>query len=400
MTQVTRSRSALGLMALIAACATQDSRLATHVPTFDTLPNGAIYVHNTGPTAWADTNGWRLVLEQTIAPGDGEPGELNEPRDIVVDSHGNIFVADYKPSVIKMYGPDGAFVRTVGREGSGPGEFLNASLLMTRDTLVVHDSRQSRTMAFTADGEFIHAWMTMCCHNRPLLANNAGLVPIPGSIAPDTTADGEPSPFIGTGVVWYSLDGTPHDSLVFPPEPEQPLWQIGDKDNLNITSIPFHPGLTTRFAPNGLLYWGIQDAYRIVVSSNGIDTLRIIESTAPAVPLPDTLRQFAVDQMIKEDARWRGVAKLSDIPTMHPVWTGVVVDQSGNLWVLLPGPQSEGDSWDVFDPEGRLLGKVAAPFAATYRTYWGADRVYQVTEDEAGLPVIRIYRIDRSLPAQ
>ncbi|MBP9897908.1 MAG: hypothetical protein KBF28_06030, partial [Gemmatimonadales bacterium] len=71
---------ALALAALLAGCslAAKDSALAT--AEIDTLPGGIIQVTNSGPTKWADTSGWRLVLEREIVPEEGSPGEIGNPR--------------------------------------------------------------------------------------------------------------------------------------------------------------------------------------------------------------------------------------------------------------------------------------------------------------------------------
>ncbi|MES2124235.1 MAG: 6-bladed beta-propeller, partial [Gemmatimonadota bacterium] len=131
---------------LAAACGAADAKVSLNAPTIDTLPGGIVRVRNTGPTGWADTNGWKLVLEHTFAIPDGSPGQLNNPSGIVADSKGNIYVLDSKPATIKAYSADGAFLRTIGRDGSGPGEFRQWGMLtIARDTLVQHDPGQSRT---------------------------------------------------------------------------------------------------------------------------------------------------------------------------------------------------------------------------------------------------------------
>ncbi len=383
--------------AVMGSCTPNDSRLTTHAPTIDTLPNGAIHVVNTGPTAWADTNGWRLVLERTIAPAPGEPGELGEPRDIVVDSRGNILVADYDEGpVIKRFGPDGTFLGQFGRRGSGPGEFQNAALMITRDTLVIHDSRQARTSTFTADGTFLQTWTSLCCEQRPLLAGD-GVAPVPGMIKPDTTSNTQGRLMSGSGAIWYALDGSVRDTTIFPPQPEQPVWRMGDQNDWSINTIPYTAGIRGRFAPDGRYYWGLQGSYRIVVTRTGHDTLRIIEGVPPTpATIPESLRVEQIERYHRQDERWRAVAKLEDIPTTWPMWSSFVVDQSNHLWVLLPGPRGEGEYWDVFDPDGVLLGRVPAPFDQLWRTFWGSDRVYQVTENpQTELPEIRVWRVER-----
>ena len=74
--------TASGLV-LLAACS-RGGQGASFV--IDTLPGGIVRVANKVPTEWTDTNGWKLVLERTIAPPDSTPGQLNQPGGIVVDS--------------------------------------------------------------------------------------------------------------------------------------------------------------------------------------------------------------------------------------------------------------------------------------------------------------------------
>jgi hypothetical protein len=378
------------------ACGSGGADRARVEPVIDTLPGGIVQVTNTAPTSWVDTNGWKLVLERTITPDAETDAEIGVGGGIVADSRGNIYVLDHKPIAIRMYGPDGKFVRTIGREGGGPGEFrAYGRLMITRDTLVHHDSRQARTQIFTADGEFIRGWQTMCCHSRPLLASSDGIVPIPGTIAPDTTVGADAAILTGAGVVRYHLDGTVVDTMIFPPEPEQPFWRMGDKNDWSINSIPFQPGLEARFMPSGMLAWGFEGTYRIVLSRTGIDSVRFFQYTAQPVALPESLRVQAVEEFYEEDERWRGVARLDEVPRHFPLWSSLTADGDNNIWVLLPGPKGEADHWDVFTADGVLLGTVPVPFSSEARTYWTSDRVYALDEGASGLPEITVWRITK-----
>ena len=79
---------------LLAACTRGDAKSALNAPTIDTLPGGIVRVHNNGPTAWTDTNGWKLVLEHSFTMPEGSPGQLNNPAGIVADSKGNIYTTE------------------------------------------------------------------------------------------------------------------------------------------------------------------------------------------------------------------------------------------------------------------------------------------------------------------
>ena len=43
-----------------------------------------------------------------------------------VDAWGRIFVLDDQAQEVRIFDPDGTFVRTVGKKGEGPGEFTSA----------------------------------------------------------------------------------------------------------------------------------------------------------------------------------------------------------------------------------------------------------------------------------
>lgn len=73
----------LALLAFATACGGAAPRVAT--TRIDTLPNGVVRVDNVAPSAWSDTSGWRLVEERTIAPADGDPGELGRPDGLAME---------------------------------------------------------------------------------------------------------------------------------------------------------------------------------------------------------------------------------------------------------------------------------------------------------------------------
>jgi hypothetical protein len=383
-------------LAVLVACSPHDSGLTTHAPTIDTLPSGTFAVTNTGPSAWADTNGWKLVLERTIAPAEGSPGEIGAPRGIVADSRGRIFLVDRQPIGIRAYAPTGEFLFAFSGEGSGPGEISGNGLLMiARDTLVFHDPSQSRTQTWTTDGEFVRGWSSICCMSMPVSADNAGRIPIPGMVYPQVEGAGM---FSGAGFVRYRLDGTVIDTVRTPSLATEPkVWQFQTAGGTSANLVPLQPSDARRLSPDGRMVWGHQSAYRFAIFTPTGDTLRTFTAPAAAVPIPDSVRQRVFDEYLEGNPdELRAVAKLDDLPHTYTPWETFTFDGRGNLWVLAAGPSGGTDHFDVFDADGVLLGRVPSPLRRLYLTWWAADRVYAVVENEAsGLPEIRVYRIDR-----
>ncbi|MBN2170953.1 MAG: hypothetical protein JW819_06520 [Candidatus Krumholzibacteriota bacterium] len=54
-----------------------------------------------------------------------------------VDAAGNLYLLDAQLHVVKVFAPDGAYLRSLGREGEGPGEFRRPAGLFVRDDGVV-----------------------------------------------------------------------------------------------------------------------------------------------------------------------------------------------------------------------------------------------------------------------
>jgi hypothetical protein len=59
------------------------------------------------------------------------------PVRVVEDDAGNVYVLDSQVSEILVFSPEGEYLRTVGREGEGPGEFRNAADMFLRPDGVI-----------------------------------------------------------------------------------------------------------------------------------------------------------------------------------------------------------------------------------------------------------------------
>lgn len=85
-----------------------------------------------------------LVLNQVF--GDNDDVFLGYIKKIAVDNWGRVFIADFGESRANaLYGfdPDGTFLKRLGREGDGPGEFRHVrDMKVQSNQLFVYDGRQ------------------------------------------------------------------------------------------------------------------------------------------------------------------------------------------------------------------------------------------------------------------
>ena len=123
------------------------------------IENGVRIVHNKKGGAWGNNPKISIELVRTIGDvnTDDENLAFNLPADLAVDAAGNIYIADSRNQRIQVFDPEGRYLRTVGRKGQGPGEFMATGSLDFdgEGCLRVLDPLQRRIQVFTPKGEVL-----------------------------------------------------------------------------------------------------------------------------------------------------------------------------------------------------------------------------------------------------
>ncbi len=93
------------------------------------------------------------------------PDALTDPTDVVTDRNGDVYVAESHSDVsspnlvarISVFDKNGKFLRTIGKAGTGPGEFRTPHALEfdSAGRLVVADRHNHRVQILTKDGAFV-----------------------------------------------------------------------------------------------------------------------------------------------------------------------------------------------------------------------------------------------------
>lgn len=106
-------------------------------------------LHDAGVPEWHLSSASDLVIGSENAPETtfGRIGSL------ATLATGEIAVQDAQATVIRVFGPDGAYRRTIARRGEGPGEFqLMGWMQAVGDSLLVRDLRTGAVTVLGADG--------------------------------------------------------------------------------------------------------------------------------------------------------------------------------------------------------------------------------------------------------
>jgi hypothetical protein len=86
----------------------------------------------------------------------GDSAHLSSSLDMALDSQGRIWIADARNKRVVVFDSEGKLVRTIGREGDGPGEFRLPVRIAINDTLVrVYDPMHHAIQDYRPDGTYL-----------------------------------------------------------------------------------------------------------------------------------------------------------------------------------------------------------------------------------------------------
>ena len=367
--------------------------------TIDTLSSGEIIARNPDEPIWTPDEGWQIVEEMRYGSDTGEDAILlGTIRSFDVDAEGRVYALDRQSQEIYVFAPDGALVRTIGREGAGPGEYENAAAVDISQTgeIWVMEMQKGQLTILNPDGEYL----------RTEQVNSSGwdYSSYPGGF----DRIGRYNAFI------YSFDEetttehlarfdqtlAPLDTIALPESPvEIELFEFEDDGATMSVSIPFQGSFDWQFSPSGNFWTLLTRPYELAeVTAEGKVLRRVTkEYQAPRVTgaeIDEAREQYTwfTDQGGKFDE--------SKIPDTKPVVSTFFCDDEGNLWVrrIETSPEAEARLFDLFNAEGRFLGEVRFPFPlqSNPEPIVRDGMLYGITTDDLGAELIVRARIEKS----
>lgn len=342
---------------------------------------------------------WRFVTDLRVGGGADDPGGLSQVKGLLVTGSGDIWVLEASTQDIRVFDSTGRVLRTIGREGRGPGEFIwpDGFASGPEGTIWVHDPRNGRFSLFTDTGDFLgqqpapasgYAWVW------------TGGIDRTGRVWDqlfERTEEGSPERLRRASPDWSRVDTleVPQcQASEWRPEDAR-YWKPleGTRAARYSVQIPFYPAPVRAFEWATGAMWCAPSGgeYRFVkLDMEHHDTLARISTDAVPVPVqPEerdsviaALRQFLAG-LGEPDADW------SRIPSVKPIVAGALVDNTDRLWVLR-GMADTTSRFDIYSPVGQPIASVSVPYAINSRVAPVArgDRVWMVAVSQDGVPYI------------
>jgi 6-bladed beta-propeller len=385
---------------------------------------GIQVVVNHGPT-WASGQAWTVADQPTVdVGGAGDPtSELGRVVGAVKLSDGRLVVANAATNDLRFFDPQGKYLQTRGRQGTGPGEYqtITGMWLGSNDSLLIADVASQRLTVLDGRGELARTFSLGGVSGIQVPTGGRMSLAFPTGWFRDGSVLGMQMGFRindqrqgayrdTVTLVRYGPDGAARDTVTQMPgvEMEQLPLTIGNRTAATPNPVPLGKTPVMTVAGERVLV-SDNDAWRVEVRGSDGALRRIIRVDAKPQPITAAdkaaNRKQQLDQLAATPQLRALPAQLQDqfksrienakYPETLPFLGSIVPAADGTVWVEeVVGPSTERRRFAVLDSTGVLLGRVTMP--AKFRpTFVDAASVVGVWTDPDDLEHVRAYPIKK-----
>jgi hypothetical protein len=252
--------------------------------------------------------------------------------EIAVTRNGTVFVVDRMGPTIRRYDKEGAYQGTVGRPGSGPGEYrrVGGVAALANGGIAIWDHPNQRITVFDSIGGFAHSFRaTNRTPSADLRADSAGFLYLRAHATDEIGRLGVESEEVWVRV---TMQGEVDDSIPIPmrdisgpnfwwSSPAGPRW-------------PFSIATESALSPHGYLVVGRNSGYALHRPLPDGRVLRI-ERAYKAVEVLQAEREEWEAARERLSAFASEAINGSPIPKSKPPFRSLWIDSEGRIWVSL-----------------------------------------------------------------
>jgi len=311
---------------------------------------------------------------------------------MAVDSRGHLYITHDRVKRIRKFSKEGILIGEIGREGEGPGEFIDMPdvHLGPGDSLYAWDIFASRLTIFSPQD---HSYVTSL---RPSSSEDDRLSPNDFLGATDLglllqysrgySPESDESDINFLRIKLVDWNGAVISDSVAQLSQSNVLVKITEF-TISFDALPFGSGARFAVSTDQVLYYGTNAAIHITALPFRGGQQPEFDITVPHTPVPVTQseRQEAIANAregFQEMIRAR-------LPEVKPAFNTLVPDDEGRLWIELNQQEGEQTStWLVVDKNGLVVGKTSVPQGVQLRVVRGRRAYGIVTEEETGAPIV------------
>jgi hypothetical protein len=286
------------------------------------------------------------------------------PSTVSCDPEGDIYVVDSGAKNIKKFDAQGKFLKTIGREGQGPGEFDSPYYsTFAGNRLIVWDSGSRRLSSFTPDGDFVDS--VNIAYNEGWVRGLRGLSSGEVVVEMEKSYRREPDKPQECRIDLYSTELKFIRTIY-----KRELWRkkyIRTKEYGTTTLyFPYSADVRWDVLPDGRIVIGYSSKYELEIFDRSGNNISSISHTYDPVDVTekdrreyfDSVEFYRMGERLKDPPEY--ITKYTEFPKHKPVYKNLLTDSEGNIWVVLnrKNQDEDGKIFDVFDRTGRFVSRV------------------------------------------
>ena len=332
-----------------------------------------------------------------------------------VDDNDNVFIADRTQTQIHVFSKNGNYIKSLGREGKGPGDFsaltFNTTMAIFSKQLFVTDtflyfphranvfSLEDLTFSYTMNliPENLSDYKMLKGHvPKQILQQNDNTFLVSYHHPPYVYKDNE-------GSIYYVLINSENNII------SKPILKQKDRTNLTylvegeysylaIRSFPFFGKSLIAISENDHLYVARSEKFKIdVYDPNGdyISTFRhpFNNKAFNKSKLLDHYKKTNFESALGDGVALKMIRQADNLPETWPALEEMFFDDENRLWVSTIVDDTEVYEWWLLDSSGKILTKFKWPRDKPIQQIRN-EYLYTKEKDQDGADIVVRYSFD------
>ncbi|MEA2005322.1 MAG: 6-bladed beta-propeller [Acidobacteriota bacterium] len=251
---------------------------------------------------------------------------------IALDSKENIYVLDSRDYCIKVFNPQGKFVKRIGRKGQGPGEFPESAFAMKiteNDDIYILFPNNARIDKFNKQG---------------IYKKSIEIPPFTGRFYIDSSEN-----IFAETAIWNEKGERRRIIKV--------KNGMVKKEYASFKRVNPYQDYRMFRSDKGMLIYGRKHEYKFYISD---DKNLDIEVNCDAPPVPYSKEErnehFKNSQRRPPEFRFKR-------PPVKPFFSSIIMDDCGWIWIIRVSPYEGKYYCDIFDSQGRYIYQLLLDYA-------------------------------------
>lgn len=356
----------------------------------------------------------RLPSEPLISIGSDRGGAEYRLFDVqggALLGGGHVVLANAGTHEVRLYDSAGIHLRSVGGEGSGPGEFrlLGWGGTFRGDLIMAVDGLLRRATIFDSSGSYVRSFILPDQVTRPL-AEPLGVLSDGGILYAPTIRDS-----VAPRARWAETGTERRQRQPVVVWPAGRVDSVGglrpgeewyrDAEKRSMLRVPLGRSLHGS-AVGSRIALANDDSFRVHVYDQSYRVSTVIIEDVREREVTDADYWTAAEAQILGDltmpsARASARETLEELPrrSTWPRFLDLRLDRDGGLWVKESVEQREGELWSVFDPRGRLAFRLQVPERFLLLDI-REDKLLGLRTDTLGVQRAEVYRLTARNPME